>query len=121
MRTAQSVIAPRIACHGPRGPIIVPPRCVRTMNWSKSTSSVAHFEADARLARRLQRGELALKEQASAVDDPDVRRHLLHLAQQMARDEDGDAMVGGKRAHELANLADACRIETVGRLVEDEE
>ena len=61
------------------------------------------------------------RQRAAAVDDRDAVARLLDLREQVARDEDGDAALGGEVAHELADLADAGRVEAVGGLVEDQD
>ena len=56
---------------------------------------------------------------ATVREDRDLVAHQLDLAEQMARHEDRAAF-GAERAHELADLADAGRVEPVRRLVEDQ-
>ena len=51
---------------------------------------------------------------------PDVAAHLVDLAEQVARDEDGGAL-GGELADEVPHLAGALRVEAVGRLVEHQQ
>ena len=62
-----------------------------------------------------------LLDQAPAVDDPDARRQPVHLGEDVARHEDGDAALGGERTQQGSHLDDAGRVEAVGRLVEDDE
>ncbi len=68
-----------------------------------------------------QLGERALEEQAAAVDDAEVGGDLLDLGEEMARHENGDALLAGQPAQQRAEVLDACRVEAVGGLVEDEE
>ena len=65
-----------------------------------------------------QAGDRALEDDAAVVDHHEVVADRLDLGQQVARDEDRDATVG-EPAHHGAHLADAGRVEAVGRLVED--
>ena len=60
-----------------------------------------------------------LRDRAAAVDDHDVVGGLRDLGQHVAGDEDRAAF-GGERAQEVAQPADALRVEAVRRLVEHE-
>jgi hypothetical protein len=62
-----------------------------------------------------------LEDQPPCVHDPDVRRHLLHLAQQMARQEHRESAVRRERTEERPHLADAGGVEPVGGLVQDQQ
>ena len=53
--------------------------------------------------------------------DADAIDELRDLAEDVARDEDGDALLAGARAQQLADLDDAGGVEGVGRFVEDEQ
>src|SRR5438105_15574487 len=54
------------------------------------------------------------------MDDGHASADLLHLTEQMARDEDGLAF-GSEAVHEIAHFDDAGGVETVGRLIEDQD
>ena len=62
----------------------------------------------------------ALGDERPVADHPDPIAHLLDLSHQVAR-EDERAPALAERAHELAHLGHARRIEPVGRLVEDQQ
>ena len=64
-------------------------------------------------------GDRAGAHQPPAVDDQDVVGGLLDLGEHVAGDEHG-APLGGQRAQEVAQPADALRVQAVGRLVEHE-
>ena len=64
--------------------------------------------------------ELLLQHHPAAVEHPDPGAHLLDLGEQVAGDEDGGA-VGVQREQQRADLADALRVEPVGRLVEHQQ
>ena len=69
-------------------------------------------------AQQLADGPLA--HEPAVGDDPDHVRHLLDLAQVVARHEDG--LAGrGEETEGVAHGHDAGRVEAVGRLVEEEE
>ena len=55
------------------------------------------------------------------MQDADAVDEMGDLAQDVARHEDGDALLAGQRAQQLADLDDAGGVERVGRLVEDEQ
>jgi hypothetical protein len=61
-----------------------------------------------------------VRDEPAAVDDHDVVCELLHLAEDMAGDEDRPAG-GRERPQEIAEPTDPLRVETVRGLVEDEE
>ena len=65
-------------------------------------------------------GHRALGQQPSAADDRDRVGDQLHLAQDVAGDQDRLAPVG-EAAHRRPDLVDARRVESVGRLVEDQQ
>lgn len=69
----------------------------------------------------MQVGEGALETEPALAHDADVRGNLLHLRQQVAGDEDRDPLLVGQPAEQVADLADARRIQTVGGLVENQQ
>ena len=69
--------------------------------------------------RRAPRPIVPCSDEPAAVDDHDVVDGLRHLGEHVARDEDR-ASLGRERAEEVAQPADALRVEPVRRLVEDE-
>ena len=81
---------------------------------------IVQAERDRRLAAGGHLGHRALHEDLAAVDDRGHVADLLDLVQQVGGEEDGPAVVD-ERAHELAELDDAGRVEPVGRLVEDQQ
>ncbi|MPN12435.1 hypothetical protein SDC9_159753 [bioreactor metagenome] len=60
-------------------------------------------------------------EHAALVDDPDGVRHLLDFAQQVAGHNDRQPVSPGQALDEFANLVDARGVESVGRLVQDQQ
>jgi GNAT superfamily N-acetyltransferase len=65
--------------------------------------------------------ECALKEQASAPDDPHVAGELLDFSEQMTRQKDRDAVFRRKSADQFADFVDASRVESIRGFVENEE
>ena len=69
---------------------------------------------------RADRGHVLLQHQTSAVEHADPGGHLLDLGEQVAGQEDRGA-VAVQPEQQLADVADALRVEAVGRLVEHEQ
>ena len=67
-----------------------------------------------------ERGHRALPDDPPAVDDDDVVDGLLDLGEHVAGDEDR-APLAGRAAQEVAQPADALRVQAVGGLVEHED
>lgn len=65
-------------------------------------------------------GACSLEEEPASRDDPQHGGDAVDLAQQVGGDDDRDA-VGRQRPQEPANLLDTGGIETVRRLIEDEQ
>lgn len=59
-------------------------------------------------------------DQLSAADEDQLLRHLLHLAHQVAGDEDGPAGICTS-THQLPDPGDAVRVQPVHGLVQDED
>ena len=55
------------------------------------------------------------------MNDRNAVAHLFDFGEQVARDKHGEASLGGERAHETPNLADAGGVEAVGGLVQDQQ
>ena len=55
------------------------------------------------------------------MDDADPVGQMGDFGEDVARHEDGDALLAGQRAEQHADLDDTGRIEPVGRLVEHEQ
>ena len=60
-------------------------------------------------------------DQLAVVEDGDAVADLLHFIEQVARQDDGDAFLVDEIADQRAHLLDACRVEAVRRLIEDQE
>ncbi len=60
-------------------------------------------------------------DQGAVVHDPHAVGEVLHLVQEVARHEDGHALLVGQSAQERPDLHDACRVKAVGRLVQDQK
>jgi hypothetical protein len=70
--------------------------------------------------RRVELLDGSLERQRALLDHQQVVADAIDLAEEVAGDEDGDALVG-ERAHQAAHLDDAGGVESVGRLVEDQQ
>jgi hypothetical protein len=77
-------------------------------------------DVDRPLVARGQRGDRALGHHPAAVDDRREVARLLHLVQQMRR-EQHRAALRHQRAHQPAELENARRVEPVDRLVQDQQ
>ena len=55
------------------------------------------------------------------IHDRDVVAHLLDLVEEVGRDEHRPAFALDERSHQLTELDHSGRVETVRRLVEDEQ
>jgi hypothetical protein len=55
------------------------------------------------------------------VDHAEAGSDARYFAEQVARQKDGDAALLRQLAQQLADLDDTCRIQPVGRLVEEQE
>ena len=62
-----------------------------------------------------------MQNELARLHDRDLVGHLLHLVEQMRRDEDGTALLLDERADHVPELRDAGRVETVAGLVEDQQ
>src|SRR3977135_2286565 len=82
---------------------------------------VRRVDLDLKLSRRVQ--ELRHGREAyelAVVDDRDAGADLLHLAEDVARDEHRLAL-RGQPAQQIAHLDYACRVQPVRRLIQDEQ
>ena len=55
------------------------------------------------------------------MDDPDPLGEARDLGEDVARHEDGQALLASQFQQELTDLDDAGRIEAVGRLIQEEQ
>ena len=78
-------------------------------------------QRDIAAAVALQFGQRSLKQYMAVVDDADLLDHLLHLAQKMARDQHRRARGGGHVPDERAHLLNARGVQTVRRLIQDQQ
>ena len=69
----------------------------------------------------LQLVDVHFLEQAPLVNDADALGQARDFAQDVARHQDRDALLMGQFEQQLADLDDARRVQTVGRLVQDEQ
>ena len=92
---------------------VSPARSSASRSWSGARRAHDHVPAGREPADR------ALVDELAAVDHHDVVDRLRHLGQHVAGDEHRAAL-GGHAAQEVAQPADALRIEAVGGLVEDQ-
>src|SRR5947207_3909310 len=97
---------------------------LRTDAWAgpsdgKRTLWIARLDAVVLAEGLPQVVEPPLEHDPAVVHDRNAVAHLLDLAEQMARVENGDAFAG-EAADQSAHVADARRIEPVGGLVEDQ-
>lgn len=69
----------------------------------------------------MQFGQRSLKQYMAVVDDADLLDHLLHLAQKMARDQHRRARGGGHVPDERAHLLNARGVQTVRRLIQNQQ
>ena len=79
------------------------------------------FDPEARRLLIEQAGDRRFADHLPLVDDRDAIADLLHLAEQMAGEEDGLAAIGGQTADQLAHFLDAGDVEAVHRLVQDHD
>ena len=73
-----------------------------------------------RRPRARELGGRPARDELAAVDDHDLVGDLLELGEDVARDQDRAALGPPGRPQEVAEPADACRVEPVGGLVEHE-
>jgi len=81
---------------------------------------VVHLDEQRRIAARRDLCDWALQDHMATVDDRHLVASLLDLVEQVRREKDGAALVD-ERADQVARLEDARWIETVHRLVENQE
>ncbi len=84
---------------------------VRVGGAHQGASGVGHRIHDGR--------DGALGDELTGGDDDQVVGEEFHLGEQMAGDQDG-ASLGGEGLEEIAHPADALGVQSVGRLVEDQ-
>lgn len=63
----------------------------------------------------------AVEDLSALVKDTDPAAELLDLAQEMRRQEDGEAELGVESSNGLAHLVNSLRIETIGGFVQDKQ
>ena len=68
-----------------------------------------------------QLGVVELFEQSACVDDTDAVGQMCDLGEDVARHEDGHAVLVNQPPEQLADLDDPGRVETIGRFIEDEQ
>ncbi len=82
---------------------------------------VGAADPDAGLRRAVdERDGGALRDEPAPADDDQLGRRQRHLRQQVARHQHGAALAG-QALHELPDPDDALRVETVDRLVEEQD
>ena len=81
---------------------------------------VLRFDAQHRVAPTTEVLDRALRDDLAHRDDAEVRAELLHLAEEVGRQEHGRTF-GRQLANEVADLARPLRVHAVRGLVEDEQ
>src|SRR6187402_1439700 len=78
-----------------------------------------HLESS--IAMLLERAVIEFLYQPATMDDPDPRRQSVDLAQDVAGHEDRDAVFRCEIAQQLSDLDDACRIQPIRWLIENQQ
>ena len=98
--------------------------CASTRSTWPSSSARARATSGVRTCRRpvgpRSTSSRSCSDQPAAVEDADPVAHLLHLGEQVRGEEDRRALPVEPQ-QQVADLADALRVQTVRRLVEDQQ
>ena len=87
----------------------------------QSARHIQHAQQDIAPAVALQIPQRPFKEHFAVMNDADLRHHLLHFAEQMARNEHRRARRLRHGCNQAAHFLNACRIEAVGWLIQDQQ
>ena len=96
------------------------PRCSTRPSSSAIAAPTSGVRTRTSPVAASQGGHVLLQHQPSAVEHADARGHLLDLGEQVAGQEDRGARAV-EPEQQLADVADALRVQPVGRLVEHEQ